>query len=82
MFVYYTQGLTMDEKLKSISDSVKAMIENLEGLPSHAMMSALSHYDYLSLLILLDTLIDFEASRASSLANLEDSCNDEICDKI
>jgi len=34
-------------------EELKAMISNIERLPSHAMLTPISHYDYCSLLIVL-----------------------------
>lgn len=39
-------------------DNIKEMIKNIENLPSQAMTTAINHYDFCSLLILLVAILE------------------------
>ncbi len=49
--------LSKEEKLKVIEE----MIKNYEGLPPHAMVLPINHYDFCSLLILVHSLFKDES---------------------
>jgi len=56
------EEMTKDEKKKQILISVKEMIEHYEKLPPHAKVLPVTHYDHLSLLILISTLLELDCS--------------------
>jgi hypothetical protein len=43
---------------KELIERIHAQIESLEQLPQHAMSTPLTHYDLLSLLLLLSQLLE------------------------
>jgi hypothetical protein len=52
----------MDERpsKKELIDMLDEMIKNIESLPLYAMTSPISHYDHVSLLILLSSIFKSE----------------------
>lgn len=45
---------------KDIQSSVKHLIESLENMPQHAMLQPTNHYDHLSILLLVKSLLDVD----------------------
>lgn len=45
---------------KELIDMLDEMLANIEKLPPHALISAISHYDFCSLLILLSAIFKAE----------------------
>ena len=44
-------------KKAELLSELEMMIKNIEGLPSHALILPINHYDFCSLLILLSALL-------------------------
>lgn len=51
-----TKKPTKEELLSMLSE----MAKNIEGLPPQAMVTSINHYDYWSLLVLLDAILRSE----------------------
>jgi len=66
------------EKIKALRESTQAMIANLEELPSNALMSPLTHYDYISVLVLVDSLASLLDESSADRDALDEACKDEI----
>lgn len=66
------------EKIKALRESTQAMIANLEDLPSNALMSPLTHYDYISVLVLVDSLASLLDESSADRDALDEACKDEI----
>lgn len=62
--VQETKGLLEYDK-RAILESVREMRKNIEGFPSHVMTESLNHYDYLSLLILLESILRLDCKDAT-----------------
>ena len=50
---------------KDVKESIEELLRSLDGLPAHAMIQPISHYDYYSLLLLMRALLEL-------------SCNEDI----
>ncbi len=46
---------------KKILDSIEHIISTIEGLPSHAMSTPITHYDYVSLLFILSSMLKLDS---------------------
>lgn len=42
---------------QDLIDMLDEMIKNIENLPSHAMMTPITHYDHCALMILLSSIL-------------------------
>lgn len=45
---------------KDIQSSVKHLIESLENMPQHALIQPTNHYDHLSILLLIQSMLDVD----------------------
>lgn len=50
------------QKKEMLIAMLDEMIKNVEGLPSEAMLAPVTHYDYLSLMLLLSSILKSESS--------------------
>ncbi len=45
------------ERLKAIKESLSHIIKSTEEMPSHAMLSHITHYDYVSVLVFIESIL-------------------------
>ena len=54
----------MEEVKKTNKDelrkTIKEMIKTYESLPQHALITPITHYDYLSMLLMLEAIMDLD----------------------
>lgn len=56
---------TKNEKKEDLLFALDEMINKIDALPSHAMMTSINHYDYASLLIWISTFLRLELEENS-----------------
>lgn len=57
---------TKEDFIKALDE----MIKSIEAMPPNAMVISINHYDFLSLLVLLQSIFSFDESKPTSLASL------------
>lgn len=57
----HTENLSSDDKRQNIIDNIDNLIKVIEGLPKHVMDLPITHYDYVSLLMLMSSLAKLDS---------------------
>ena len=52
-------SLDKKEQMKNIETTVNGIIESMNNLPSHAMSGYITHYDYMSLMFILQGMLKY-----------------------